>query len=861
MAGTTYKGLVIQFGADTTDLAKKLKGIQGEARNTQADLRQINAALKFNPGNTELLQQKVRKLSESIEQMNSKLKAYKDAQEQLDEKRKRGVELTKEEQDQYDKLTRDILKCENQLDRYGKELAETEREAKASETALYKLGQKVDQNSDKFEKVGKGAQTAGKAMSAAFGGVAAGAVAAFNDMDAGADAVVKQTGAVGEAAEGLQRTMEATGARSSAEWEDIGNTVGMVNTKFGLTGKELEDLSVTFLEFSSNTGTGLETAVNDISNAMTAFGVSTKDTDAVLGLYQKTAQDTGISVDTLIGLTDSNGASFREMGMSLEDSVTWLGQLEKSGVPVESMMTGLKKAATKCAESGTDMGTVVSDLAKRLRDPATQAQATQDAIDLFGSKAALAFIDAASSGRLNLDNLGVDLQGFAGKVNETYEATKDAPDKFKEALHQIEPEAADLGATILNQLVPVVKDAAEFVKSLTEGWNNLSPAQQEIIGKTVIAGAAIGGILTGVGQLIVFIGTLGPAIMGASATFSAFSAVLAANPIVLVVAGITAVVAALTFFFTQTELGREIWAQFTGFLGEAFEVVATFLGEKIEAVKSFFEGLWTKIGEVRDTIGGIFDDLKSRAETAFEGIKNDITEKMNFAKEQAGLACGAIKDVLSGDFEGAARKTAEMFANISRSVQEKLQAARQNAENAGNAIGEVLGFPGLGTKVAGVFDEAKNNITNKLHEAFNAVKDIPGNLARIFSGMNLNLPHFALPHFWVEGGSFPWGIGGQGQPPEFGVRWYAKGAIFTKPTIFPGNGGGIGVGDVPRGEAVLPIERLQTMIDRALARFGGSPTVNVYVNAQIGSNLDAYQVGQQIGRGAESVMKQRGYAA
>ena len=53
----------------------------------------------------------------------------------------------------------------------------------------------------------------------------------------------------------------------------------------------------------------------------------------------------------------------------------------------------------------------------------------------------------------------------------------------------------------------------------------------------------------------------------------AFNAALAANPIGLIVTALAAVVAALIWFFTQTELGQEIWGNFTQFLTDVWENV------------------------------------------------------------------------------------------------------------------------------------------------------------------------------------------------------------------------------------------------------------------------------------------------
>ena len=90
----SYKGLVIRFGGDTTELQGALKQVQKASKDTQSDLRDINKALKFDPGNTELLEQKVRALSAAYSDIERKLDAYKQALAQLESKKQSGAKLT-----------------------------------------------------------------------------------------------------------------------------------------------------------------------------------------------------------------------------------------------------------------------------------------------------------------------------------------------------------------------------------------------------------------------------------------------------------------------------------------------------------------------------------------------------------------------------------------------------------------------------------------------------------------------------------------------------------------------------------------------------------------------------------------------
>lgn len=147
----SYKGLVIKFGGDTTELQSALKKVQQESRNTQSDLRDINKALKFDPGNTELLEQKVKALNSAYDETKQKLDVYKQALAQLESKKQSGAKLTAQEERQYDSLKRAIMQCERQLDSYGTELADTARQAEGSKTALGKLGQTIETTPTRFQ--------------------------------------------------------------------------------------------------------------------------------------------------------------------------------------------------------------------------------------------------------------------------------------------------------------------------------------------------------------------------------------------------------------------------------------------------------------------------------------------------------------------------------------------------------------------------------------------------------------------------------------------------------------------------------------------------------------------------------------
>jgi tape measure domain-containing protein len=105
------------------------------------------------------------------------------------------------------------------------------------------------------------------------------------------------------------------------------------------------------------------------------------------------------------------------------------------------------------------------------------------------------------------------------------------------------------------------------------------------------------------------------ATVAATAVQWALNVAMNANPIMLIVTAIAALVAGLVYFFTQTELGQAIWAEFTRFLGEAWTNIVNVATTVFTALGEFFTGLWNGIVDVVTTVwnavagflGPIFD--------------------------------------------------------------------------------------------------------------------------------------------------------------------------------------------------------------------------------------------------------------
>lgn len=842
----SYKGLVIKFGGDTTELQGALKKVSSESKKTQADLKEIDKSLKFNPGNTDLLQQKVKALNSAYGETQQKLDAYKQALAQLEAKQQSGARLTAEEERQYDSLKRAILQCENQLESYGKELAETSREAEASKTKLYKFGQTIEDNADKLEKAGKGVERGGLAIS---GGI----------------------------------TAAATGLTALAEsQEEAIAKNNQLETAFTSAGSTVEQAQTTYANFYRILGDG-DTA-----------------TEASQNLIRLTQDE-----EELKKWTDIAAGAYATFGdaLPLENLAETAQETAHTGAVTGSFADALNWS-TASAEQWSNALSGNSAAQEAFNKAIAEGQTKEDAFN-----EALAACKTEQERATLVTDALAGVYGDAGKAfqetNKDLLASRDAQNELETSMREMGEAAlpvkqmvTEIGSEILGKLTPALQAASDWFKSL-------SPEQQELVKNLGLGVLAFGGVTTAVGKFMQSAAPIGGAIKSIAGGFvdlggkadglggkfgglgggwKSLTGLITANPIGLGIAAVSAAVAGLTWFFTQTETGKQMWADFTGWISEKWQGVCDFLSGAGE----FWGGVWdtvtSGVEQFKSDVASKWEGFKQDASNAWENIKSTVSEKaqgaadwvsdkwntlqtatqtyfggiastvqndMNTAKQVGSSAGRALQAALSGDWSTAKAEAANAFNAIRDNISQKMDNAQQNAVRVADAIGNKLGFPGLGEKVNGVFNSVRDFMKNPIENAWNFIKDIPGKIMGIFGGIKIELPKIKMPHFNVS-----WNDVGPIKLPSVSVDWYARGGYFDKASI-------IGVGEAG-GEYVAPEKQLWDFIERAVnnAFNGGQPAqqiaVSVEVNATVAGNADAYQTGQQIGLGIASKLKQRG---
>lgn len=626
------RGITIEIGADTTKLNDALKGVDKQLSSTQRNLKDVNKLLKLDPGNTELLRQKQKNLSEAVKLTKERLDKLKEAQGQVS----KGTS-------DWDALQREIVATEQNLKSLEDEYKDF---GSVAQQKLKVVGDKLKSTGDKVKKVGENLT---KYVTGPLAAIGAGSVAAWKEIDDSLDTVTKKTGATGDALAEMQSQVLEIATFIPVSFESAGTAIGEVNTRFGLTGDALKDLSEDFLRFAEINDTDVNTSIDTIQSAMAAFNTDTEKASQVLDLFTAAGQQTGIPIEALAESVKKNAVALQEMGFGLEDSVMFLAQLDKNGVDSSVTLTGLKTALKNATKEGVPMSEALSTIQESLKGAKTDTEAAQLATELFGTRAGTAIAEYVRNGQLDFESLGGSLEQYSGLVTQTYEETQDPIDELTVAMNEIKEigyEIAETGAPMLSEALGVLRDV---IQELKDKWDSLSPEQQEAVVQFALVAAAVGPVLMVVGSLLGAIGSLitaGPILVGAIG-----GVIAAAAPVVAVFAGATA--AGLLLYKNWDTIKLKA-GELKENVSKRFDELKTNVSNSIETTKQTalnkFEGLKSsavnKAEQIKSKISTTFETMKSNATTSFEKLKSSASEKI----ESVWSKVNGIADKLKGVF-------------------------------------------------------------------------------------------------------------------------------------------------------------------------------------------------------------------
>ncbi len=765
------KGITIEIGGDTTKLGKALSGVNKTSRTLNTELREIQKSLKFNPGNTELLEQQQRKLGEQIENTSEKLDILKEAARQAEDQLASGDMG----QDEFDALTREIIKTENQLESYTKQLADSQREAEKFERAskdLQTLFEATGKSVDDF------ADVLGKDL-----------VKAIKEGKADSDQLEEAIEKIGKSSLGSEADIDKL--RKTLAQVDDGADVDKVAADLKQLEKEANDS---------------EDAVKDLKDELVGLASTAGIDEAIDGLaegLENAADKLGGVVEQALEQGTRNAKI--EVTMDLDPASTAavkdsLVTVQAYGIDAEEALNGVRKQFQLNADASDEVN-------QKLVEGAGAVASAYDGVDfeelIQETNEISSALNISDEEALGLVNSLLKVGFPAGELDiiAEYGLQLQMAGYSAEEVQAIMAAGVETGSWNIDNLLDGLKEGRV---RLSEFGLEVPKATQELLANTDISVQQMQDWGTAVAQ-------------GGEAGKQAMQDVAQA-------------LVGVQDETVKNELGVQIFG--TMWEDQGTKITDTLLGmdgqlattnENEQNLLKTTEGMQDANYNWNEALLKLQESLAPLLEI-IAGVVSVLAEWISACPGLAAVIMAVIGvgtilvpiltslGVLFASLQvGAGLLGVSMGALVAPVLAVIAVIAAiiaigvllvKNWDNIKAAAGK------LASTVSTKFNDIKTAISDKI----NAAKDAVGNaIEKIKSFLNFkwSLPKLKMPHISISG---KFSINPPSAP-KFNINWYKEGAIFASPSV-------IGVGEAG-AEAVLPIERIDDIIASALEKAGG----------------------------------------
>lgn len=815
MAGR-IKGITIEIGGSTKALSTAMKDIDSQSKKLASELKDVEKLLKLDPTNTELVAQKQKILAEQIQVTETRLIALKEAQANI------SPEDVGEEK--YRALEREIAATETSLKGYKSALSNVKPEQEALNTNQQRLSTLLEATKSDLSDY---TSVLGSRL-----------VNAIKDGTASSDQLEVAIDKIGKKALGSETDLNQM--KQALDKVDDGNGLDGVKN-------DLQDIA----QEAGNAGDQLETMSGklDVNNLQNASGELQNAAQNVLQFGQNaydafTEYDSGC--DIIIKKTGATGDSvqqFSDIYDYLVNNIAVTDPYEKAGSAVGELNTqfgltgdALQSASTSVMEFAEINDSDVTSSVQSAEQAMASFNMTSDqlpgvldavtyAAQTTGASADTIF-QSCISGSETLQSLGLSFSESAILMGQFSQAGIDSSTAVS-VLGKAQVKFAGEGKTMqqgLSDLQSVInsnaseeeklaavtdvlgsKGALNFLKLAESGKLNFADLASS-------ADASVGSVSSTFDSVTGSDEQLELALQNLQSAFATLGGAIA-EALLPVIQTLAPLIKNLADWFTSLPDGVQQAIII-------FAALMTVFGLLLPVILAIVVGFGS-FGAILLPIIGIAAGIAAAITAVILIIQN------------WGSICEWFGNLWNAIWSGVT----SFFGGVGQSIQDTWNGAMscisQKADDAKSGV--LSTFQGIKDGCINAFNSVKDGITNAISTAYNNVEYWFQKIKDTLSG-TLSFPNIKMPHFSITG-SFSLN---PPKVPSFGVQWYAKGGVLTKPTLFGMNGDqAMGGGDAGP-EAVAPISVLQQYVSQAVE---GS---NAQIAALLSSIFDYMQSGQMI---------------
>ena len=415
---------------------------------------------------------------------------------------------------------------------------------------LNKAERSLDRFGRKMQQTGKNMSMKLTAPLAALGAVS---FNVFKNFEYEMSKVKAVSGATAEEFAALEKNAKDLGASTMFSASPVAG-LQTEFAKLGFSATEINKVTESTLNLAQASGADLAHAAEVAGSTLRAFGLDASETGRVTDVMASSFSSSALDINLFADSMKFVAPVAKSAGMSLEQTSAMLAVLANNGIKGSQAGTALRRIISEIGATGKPVSEALQELAEKGLNLA-------DAKDEVGRSAQSALLVLAE-GVDQIAPLTSEFENSAGAAKEMSDIMGDTAFGASKRLESaMEGLGISVGEIVAEAVVPMIEGVAELASKL----NNASPKTKRLVVVMASLLAAIGPVLFVTGGMIrnfrilkIAIVRTGVATKVTAAAQRLLNLAMNANPVGLIITGLTALIGVYAMFNRKQEEDVEL---------------------------------------------------------------------------------------------------------------------------------------------------------------------------------------------------------------------------------------------------------------------------------------------------------------